>query len=123
MNFETINDNSISSKAFDLYHEYKKNCEIIENHKQKLLKNLEIIKKYHEQAKDLLNKEKLAAKIIDTAKKEDDSTVTKQDNTKEIKQEESSNQLKSSEKKTTKKTSKTKTKTIKKKETIEKSKE
>lgn len=123
MNFETINDNSISSKAFDLYHEYKKNCEIIENHKQKLLKNLEVIKKYHEQAKDLLNKEKLATKIIETAKKENDS-VSKQDNdVKEIKQEESSNQLKSSEKKSTKKTSKTKTKTIKKKETIEKSKE
>lgn len=44
MNFETINENNISNKVFELYEEYKQNLKLIEKYKVKLAKNIDKIK-------------------------------------------------------------------------------
>lgn len=44
MNFETINENNISNKVFELYEEYKQNSKLIEKYKLKLTKNIDKIK-------------------------------------------------------------------------------
>lgn len=58
MNFETINENNISNKVFELYEEYKNNSKLIEKYKTKLNKNLDKIKILYNKIQDIVKKDK-----------------------------------------------------------------
>lgn len=69
MNFETINENNISNKVFELYEEYKQNLKLIEKYKLKLNKNIDKIKILYNKIqnivknkKDIKNKENISQK-------------------------------------------------------------
>lgn len=58
MNFETINENNISNKVFELYEEYKQNSKLIEKYKLKLTKNIDKIKVLYNKIQNKIKKEK-----------------------------------------------------------------
>lgn len=56
MNFETINENNISNKVFELYEEYKQNSKLIEKYKLKLTKNIDKIKVLYNKIQNRIKK-------------------------------------------------------------------